>query len=43
MKLRKIKNIKKILTLSIILATGLKKYFNYKESRKEEKNQKDDR
>ncbi|HKK54518.1 MAG TPA: hypothetical protein VJ926_03300 [Patescibacteria group bacterium] len=43
MKLRKIKNIKKILTLSIILATGLKKYFNYKENRKEDKNQKEDR
>ncbi|MCF7794999.1 hypothetical protein K9M50_01400 [Patescibacteria group bacterium] len=37
MNLRKIKNIKKVLTLSIILATGLKKYFQYRENKKEQK------
>lgn len=33
MNLKKIKTIKKILALSIVLATGLKKYFSYKEKK----------
>jgi|AntRauTorckE6833_2_1112554.scaffolds.fasta_scaffold00195_24 predicted metal-dependent phosphotriesterase family hydrolase len=43
MKLKKIKRIRKALTLSIILATGLKKYFKYREYKKEQKNQKEDK
>lgn len=43
MNLSKIKKIKKFLTLSIILATGLKKYFKYKENRKEGEEQKEDK
>lgn len=43
MNLRKIKRIKKVLTLSIILATGLRKYFKYRENKKKENNQKQDK
>ncbi|MFP4515106.1 MAG: hypothetical protein ACLFNO_03840 [Parcubacteria group bacterium] len=42
MNLRKIKRIKKVLTLSIILATGLRKYFKYKENKKKEQIKKED-
>lgn len=43
MNLRKIKKIKKVLTLSIILATGLRKYFKYKENKAKDKDQKEDK
>jgi predicted metal-dependent phosphotriesterase family hydrolase len=43
MNLRKIKKIKKVLTLSIILATGLRKYFKYRENKKEDKDKKQDK
>ena len=43
MNLRKIKKIKKVLTLSIILATGLRKYFKYRENKKEDKDKNQDK
>ena len=43
MNLKKIRKIKRVLTLSIILATGIKKYFKYREKKMKNNDQKDDK
>jgi predicted metal-dependent phosphotriesterase family hydrolase len=43
MNLKKIKKIKTVLTLSIILATGIRKYFKYREKKMKDKDQKEDK